>query len=79
MLLYCIINQAKCQVKLPIITNKFKSLITNRPIWNAFCPIGTATTKGRSALDQRALGIRRHIFGWHFTFPIAQPRDARAL
>ena len=24
--------------KLPIITNKFKCLITNRPIWNAFCP-----------------------------------------
>ena len=36
--LFCIINLAKCQVKLPIITNKFKSLITNRPIWNAFCP-----------------------------------------
>jgi hypothetical protein len=25
------------------------------------------------------MGIGRHIFGWHFTFPIAQPRDARAL
>jgi hypothetical protein len=41
--------------------------------------LGLGDTKGRSALDQRALGIGRHIFGWHFTFPIAQPRDARAL
>src|ERR1700731_4710093 len=41
--------------------------------------LGLGDTKGRSALDQRAMGIGRHIFGWHFTFPIAQLRDARAL
>jgi hypothetical protein len=36
-------------------------------------------TKGQSTLHKRALGIGRHIFGGHFTFPIAQTRDARAL
>src|SRR2546430_1190657 len=40
---------------------------------------GLGDAESRSALDQRAMGIGRHIFGWHFTFPIAQPRDARAL
>src|ERR1700731_5066563 len=41
--------------------------------------LGLGDTKGRSTLHKRALGIGRHIFGWHFKFPIAQPRDARAL
>jgi Protein of unknown function (DUF2905) len=41
--------------------------------------LGLGDTKGRSTLHKRALGIGRHIFGGHFTFPIAQPRDARAL
>jgi hypothetical protein len=41
--------------------------------------LGLGDTKGRSTLHKRARGIGRHIFGGHFTFPIAQTRDARAL
>src|ERR1700731_574054 len=41
--------------------------------------LGLGDAKSRSTLNKRALGIGRLIFGGHFTFPIAQPRDARAL
>ena len=41
--------------------------------------LGLGDAKSRSTLNERALGIGRHIFGGHFTFPITQPRDARAL
>jgi hypothetical protein len=36
-------------------------------------------TKAAAFSTERALVSGRHIFGGHFTFPIAQTRDARAL
>jgi hypothetical protein len=34
--------------------------------------LGLGDAKSRSTFNKRALGISRHIFGGHFTFPIAR-------
>jgi hypothetical protein len=40
---------------------------------------GLGDAESRGVLNESALVSGRHIFGGHFTFPIAQTRDARAL
>jgi hypothetical protein len=41
--------------------------------------VGLGDAESRGVLNESALVSGRHIFGGHFTFPIAQTRDARAL
>jgi hypothetical protein len=41
--------------------------------------LGLGDAKSRSTLNKRALGIGRHIFGGHFTFPKGRARVIRKV